>query len=181
MTTIQRIWTTTAEFNTGTYVDANATDVANEVRKTDDLGLTHHGIWTGTFDAGAGTGQAWSLLTIGFALLDSSYIYVQVRSTNAPTQTGDAWIQVGTYAGASPWVIYLSPIPPKRYFQVSVFLFAHHELYPQNCRLLDVTVDGSTFTAAAAPAPVLIPDWVPESGSNEQCVAHSGALTCQAS
>lgn len=173
MVSLSKTWTTTADFDSGVYVNADAS-VADEVRKNAD-GISE-GSWTGTYDSGSL--GAWKTLTMHFAFLSLGEAHYRYRSTDFPLQTGDPWsAQVVTTSATV--VVNVSELPSRRYFQIYVDLWPNAAgSHSANARFLDATITGNTTVAVVGTPPPII-ETQGKAGAFAACADQAGIHACE--
>lgn len=176
MAALQKIWTSSADFDTGTYTNANAA-TPGEVRKISNS--TGAGIWQAEFDGGLGSHPLWQALTLAFDVQgSSSVIDVYARSSASSGDVGGTYQYLGqlvTGMGSSKVFGLSSAYGRRRYFQVMVILSPIPTTSPANARLLSVQLDGQTTTPGASVDPDPIAGAPGQSGAKAAWANAAGA------
>lgn len=176
MSTITKTWTTSADFDSGTYTNANASAVADEVRRTADGFLS--GDWAATYDA---TGPAaWKSLALHFAFAGSGQGRYRFRATDFPTQTGDPWVGFfDTTVGAVTVNLADAVIQKRRYFQIEVGVIPNIAgANSANARFLDAALTGQTATIGVASGTPVIETFGKAGAAASVCAA-AEAITAE--
>ena len=170
MTALSKTWTLDADFDSGSYVNAQAVDDAVEII------VAGTGSWLGTYDPGAGTRPEWQSLELTCDFAAGASAYVRFRATTTPGATGERWL--GPFLTQARTTVYNLRLPDatghivkrKRYFEVDVILSG-------DARLLDVELTGLGSVAGASPGQPVLVDFEGASGAFAASSSSARAVT----